>query len=107
MFLWLSMTPPWLHAKIAALGDLKTMSGMGVFAAAVIGILAGWIADIVLGRHNSLFIKLLIGVIGSFIGAFIASRIDLHLPGFAGELIVSSVGAILFLAVLGLFRRTA
>ncbi|WP_295107036.1 GlsB/YeaQ/YmgE family stress response membrane protein [Caulobacter segnis] len=83
------------------------MSGMGVFAAAVIGILAGWIADIVLGRRHSLFIKLLIGVIGSFIGAFIASRIDLHLAGFAGELLVSSVGAILFLAVLGLFRRTA
>ncbi|ENZ80323.1 MULTISPECIES: GlsB/YeaQ/YmgE family stress response membrane protein [Caulobacter] len=83
------------------------MSGMGVFAAAVIGILAGWIADLVLARHHSLFIKLLIGVIGSYIGAFIASRIDLHLPGFAGELVVSSVGAILFLAVLSLFRRTA
>jgi uncharacterized membrane protein YeaQ/YmgE (transglycosylase-associated protein family) len=101
------MTAPLLRAKNRALGAEKTMSGMGVFAAAVIGILAGWIADLVLGRRHSLFIKLLIGVIGSFIGAFIASRIDLHLPGFAGELIVSSVGAILFLAVLGLFRRTA
>ena len=83
------------------------MSGMGVFAATVIGILAGWIADIVLARRHSLFIRLLIGVIGSFIGAFIASRIDLQLPGFFGELVVSSVGAILFLAVLGLIRRPA
>ncbi len=83
------------------------MSGMGVFAATVIGILAGWIADIVLARRHSLFTKLLIGVIGSFIGAFIASRIDLHLPGFFGELVVSSVGAIVFLAVLGLIRRPA
>lgn len=83
------------------------MSGMGVFAATVIGILAGWIADIVLARRHTLFIKLLIGVIGSFIGAFIASRIDLQLPGFFGELVVSSVGAILFLAVLGLIRRPA
>jgi uncharacterized membrane protein YeaQ/YmgE (transglycosylase-associated protein family) len=83
------------------------MSGMGVFAAAVIGVLAGWVADLVLARRHSLFIKLLIGVIGSFIGAFIASRIDLHLVGFVGELIVSSVGAVLFLAVLGLIRRPA
>ena len=89
------------------LGATKSMSGMGVFAATVIGILAGWIADLVLGSRHSLFTKLLIGVIGSFIGAFIASRIDLHLPGFVGELVVSSVGAILFLAVLSLFRRTA
>ncbi|UAL12531.1 GlsB/YeaQ/YmgE family stress response membrane protein [Caulobacter segnis] len=83
------------------------MSGMGVFAAALIGILAGWIADLLPPRRHSLFIKLLIGVIGSFIGAFVASRIDLHLAGFLGELIVSSVGAILFLAVLGLIRRPA
>ena len=83
------------------------MSGTGVFAAAIVGIIAGWIADFVLDRRHSLFIKLLIGVIGSFIGAFIASRIDLHLAGFIGELIVSSVGAILFLAILGLIRRPA
>ncbi|HJV41149.1 GlsB/YeaQ/YmgE family stress response membrane protein [Caulobacter sp.] len=83
------------------------MSGMGVFAAALVGILAGWIADIVLGRHHSLFIKLLIGVIGSFIGAFVASRIGLPVGGVVGELTVASVGAVVFLAVLGLFRRTA
>ncbi|WP_299003822.1 GlsB/YeaQ/YmgE family stress response membrane protein [uncultured Caulobacter sp.] len=83
------------------------MSGTGVFAAAIVGIIAGWIADFVLGRHHSLFIKLLIGVIGAFIGAFVATRIDLHVSGFVGELMVSSVGAIVFLAVLGLFRRSA
>ena len=83
------------------------MSGVGVFAAAVIGILAGWVADLVLGRRHSLFIKLLIGVIGSFIGAFMAQRLALPLTGFWGGLLVSSVGAILFLAVLGLIRRPA
>ena len=83
------------------------MSGTGVFAAAIVGIISGWIADFVLGRHHSLFIKLLIGVIGAFIGAFVATRIDLHVSGFVGELMVSSAGAIVFLAVLGLFRRSA
>ncbi|USQ98202.1 GlsB/YeaQ/YmgE family stress response membrane protein [Caulobacter sp. RL271] len=83
------------------------MSGMGVFAAAVIGILAGWIADLILAGRHSLFIKLLIGVIGSFIGAFVASRVELRPAGFLGEIVVSSVGAVLFLAVLGLIRRPA
>ncbi len=83
------------------------MSGTGVFAAAIVGIIAGWIADLVLGRRHSLFIKLLIGVIGAFIGAFVATRIDLPVGGLLGELAVSSVGAVLFLAVLGLFRRSA
>lgn len=81
------------------------MSGVGVFATAVIGILAGWIADIVLGRRHSLFVKLLIGVIGSFIGVFIAQRLALPFTGFWGGLLVSSVGAVLFLAVLGLIVR--
>lgn len=83
------------------------MSGTGVFTATVVGVLAGWIADFVLDRRHSLFIKLLIGVIGSFIGAFIASRIGLPVGGFVGDLTVSSVGAVLFLALLGLFRRSA
>jgi uncharacterized membrane protein YeaQ/YmgE (transglycosylase-associated protein family) len=87
------------------------MSGVGVFVAVVIGILAGWVADLVLARRHGLFTKLLIGVVGSFIGAFIAQRLDLRFSGFLGSLLVSSVGAIFFLAVLGLvsslFRRPA
>lgn len=83
------------------------MSGTGVFAAAIVGIIAGWVADLVLDRRHSLFIKLLIGVIGAFIGAFTATRIDLPVKGLIGELTVSSVGAVLFLAVLGLIRRPA
>ncbi|MGR4866268.1 GlsB/YeaQ/YmgE family stress response membrane protein [Caulobacter sp. LARHSG274] len=79
------------------------MSGVGVFVAVVIGILAGWIADLVLARRHALFTKLLIGVVGSFIGAFIAQRLDLRFSGFLGSLLVSSVGAIFFLAVLGIF----
>ncbi|PXA91920.1 GlsB/YeaQ/YmgE family stress response membrane protein [Caulobacter sp. D4A] len=83
------------------------MSGVGVFVALVIGILAGWIADALLARRHSLFMQMLIGVIGSFIGAFIAQRLHMVVPGFLGSLVVSVVGATLFLAVLGLFRRSA
>ncbi len=89
-------------------GAEDLMSGVGVFATAVIGVFAGWIADLVLGRRHSLFVKLLIGVIGSFIGVFIAQRLELPFTGIWGGLLVASVGAILFLAVLGLvFRRSA
>ncbi|MDR6625915.1 GlsB/YeaQ/YmgE family stress response membrane protein [Caulobacter segnis] len=83
------------------------MSGTGVFAAAMVGIIAGWIADHVLDRRHSLFIKLLVGVVGAFIGAFTATRIDLPIDGLVGEFTVSIVGAVLFLALLGLIRRPA
>ena len=106
-FVWLLELPVNFSYWEFAIALLVNGIGMGVFAAAVIGILAGWLADLVLAQRHSLFIKLLIGVVGSFIGAFVASRVDLHLAGFLGELVVSSVGAILFLAVLGLIRRPA
>ena len=83
------------------------MSGMGVFVAVAIGILAGWIADMLPPPRHSLFIKLLIGVIGSFIGAFVASRVAPPIVGPLGEMVVCGAGAVLFLAVLGLIRRPA
>jgi uncharacterized membrane protein YeaQ/YmgE (transglycosylase-associated protein family) len=83
------------------------MSSIGVFSAAIIGILAGWVADIAVAQRHSLFAKLLIGVIGSFIGAFVAQRLGLPVQGFWSGLLVSAVGAVLFLAVLGLVRRPA
>ena len=87
------------------------MSGVGVFVAVVIGILAGYVADLALARRHALFTKLLIGVVGSFIGTFIAQRLGFQFDGFLGSLLVSSVGAIFFLAILGifsgLFRRHA
>ena len=64
-----------------------------------------------LARRHGLFTKLLIGVVGSFIGTFIAQRLGFQFDGFLGSLLVSSVGAIFFLAILGLvssvFRRPA
>ena len=83
----------------------ESMSGVGVFSAVVIGILAGWIAERVMKRNHGLFTNLIVGVIGSFIGAFIAGRLHIIFYGWIGSLVVSTVGAIVLLAVLGLFRR--
>jgi uncharacterized membrane protein YeaQ/YmgE (transglycosylase-associated protein family) len=81
------------------------MSGVGIFSAIIIGILAGWIAERVLNRKQGLFTNLIVGVIGSFIGAFLARQLGFVWGGFLGSLVVSTIGAIVLLAVLGLFKR--
>jgi hypothetical protein len=81
------------------------MSGVGVFSAVVIGILAGWIAERVLQRRHGLFTTLIVGVIGSFIGGFIAGRLNIMVYSWVGSLLVSTLGAIVLLALLGLLRR--
>ncbi len=81
------------------------MSGPGVFTAAVIGILAGWIAERALKRRHDLFTNLIVGVIGSFLGAFIAGRLGISIDGLIASFVVSTLGALLLLSVLVLVRR--
>ena len=81
------------------------MSGFGVFSAVIIGILAGWIAERVLQPRHGLYTTLIVGVIGSFIGAFIAGRLNIMVYGWVGSLVVSTLGSIVLLAILGLLHR--
>lgn len=81
------------------------MSGVGIIGALVIGILAGWIAEKVMGRDHGLITNLIVGVVGSFIGAFIAHALGYTYAGFWASLLVSALGAIVLLFLLGLVWR--
>jgi uncharacterized membrane protein YeaQ/YmgE (transglycosylase-associated protein family) len=80
------------------------MSGVGLIGALVIGILAGWIAERVMARNHGLITNLIVGVVGSFIGAFLAHAFGFTYQGFWASLVVSAVGAIVLLFIVGLFR---
>ena len=81
------------------------MSGVGIIGAIFIGIIAGWIAEKVMARRHGLITNLIVGVIGSFIGAFLAHALGFTYVGFWPSLVVSAAGAIVLLLILGLFRR--
>ena len=80
------------------------MNEVSIIGAVVIGILAGWIAEQVTGREHGLLTNLVVGIVGAFLGAFIASAMGIGFAGFWGSLLVSTVGAILLLAIVGMFR---
>lgn len=80
------------------------MNEVSIIGAVVIGILAGWIAEQVTGREHGLLTNLVVGIVGAFLGAFIANAMGIGFAGFWGSLIVSTVGAILLLAIVGMFR---
>jgi uncharacterized membrane protein YeaQ/YmgE (transglycosylase-associated protein family) len=73
----------------------------------VVGVLAGWLAGIVVkGSGLGLVGDLIAGVIGSFIGGWLFGF--LHIvpgAGLIGEVIGATVGAIILLVVLRLVRR--
>jgi uncharacterized membrane protein YeaQ/YmgE (transglycosylase-associated protein family) len=81
------------------------MNEVSIIGAIVIGILAGWIAEQVMGREHGLLTNLVVGVVGAFLGAFIANVMGIGFAGFWGSLVVSTIGAVVLLALVGMFRR--
>jgi uncharacterized membrane protein YeaQ/YmgE (transglycosylase-associated protein family) len=80
------------------------MNEVSIIGAIVIGILAGWIAEQIMGREHGLLTNLVVGIVGAFLGAFVASAMGIGFAGFWGSLLVSTVGAVLLLAIVGMFR---
>ena len=81
------------------------MNEVSIFGAIIIGILAGWIAEQVMGRSHGLLTNLIVGVVGAFLGAFIVGALGIGFAGFWGSLIVSAFGAIVLLFLLNLVKR--
>ena len=84
------------------------MVGVGWFLTIIIGILAGWIAERVMSRSHGLITNLIVGLIGSVIGKFLLENVFTTSPlgsGFWPSLIISTIGAIVLLFIVGLIWR--
>ncbi|RME95907.1 MAG: GlsB/YeaQ/YmgE family stress response membrane protein [Alphaproteobacteria bacterium] len=76
--------------------------GVGILGTLFIGGLAGWIAEKLMAADHGLFTNILVGILGSFVGGFLANAIGLRLGEifagwFWGNLIVSVAGACILL----------
>lgn len=83
--------------------------GLGIIGWLVIGIVAGWLAEKVMGRNHGLLTNLIVGVVGALIGGFIANNfLGTPVGGFnLITLLVAFLGACLLLFLLGLIKRRA
>ncbi len=79
---------------------------MGWIAFLVIGLIAGWLAGVIMkGKGQGLLINLVIGVIGAFLGGYLFGVLGLSAYGFIGSLITATVGAIVLLFIIGLIKK--
>jgi len=79
-----------------------------IFAIAIICLTVGFAASRTVGRPRSVLAELVLGVAGAFIGELAAQALDIpNAASFLGVAIAASVGALLLLNLLGLFRRRA
>ena len=72
----------------------------------VIGLVAGWLASVVVGGGYGLVGDIIIGVVGSFIGGLIFRGLHIHAPfhGLASTIFVAFIGAVALLIIIRLVR---
>jgi uncharacterized membrane protein YeaQ/YmgE (transglycosylase-associated protein family) len=76
------------------------MNGVGFFGMIIIGLIAGYIAEKITESDHGLIKNLIVGLIGSFVGGIIAELVGIAPQvGFIANLVVATLGAILFLYI--------
>ena len=75
----------------------------------LVGLVAGWIAEQIMGRDQTLLMNLVLGIAGAFLGSFLATRV-LNLRYSEGlnpaTIAIAVGGAVLLLAAAEGFNRT-
>jgi uncharacterized membrane protein YeaQ/YmgE (transglycosylase-associated protein family) len=76
------------------IGDLLTVL--------IVGAIVGWLAGVLMKTHRQMGIlaDIVVGVIGSAIGHWLFAELGLYAYGLVGSLIVSTIGAVLLIAIL-------
>jgi uncharacterized membrane protein YeaQ/YmgE (transglycosylase-associated protein family) len=79
--------------------EIALMPG-GIIAWAVVGLLAGWLAGMVMkGGGYGVLGDILVGLIGAMIGGFVLSYFVQGTQGFWGSIFVAFIGACLCIAI--------
>lgn len=72
---------------------------------ALIGLVAGWLAGMIMKSSGGLVFDLVVGVIGALLGGWLFGLLGIGFGGLAGAIITATVGACVFLALLRLIRK--
>lgn len=71
----------------------------------LIGLIAGWLASMIVGGPFGLVGDMIVGVLGAFIGGWMFTRMGWSSGGGTlGSILVATVGAIVLLLILRLFN---
>ena len=87
---------------------------MGIILMLVIGGIIGWLASLVMrtDAQQGIVLNVVVGIVGAMVGGFLLTPLLGGAPITSGafdvkSLLVSFLGAIILLAIVNLFRRSA
>jgi uncharacterized membrane protein YeaQ/YmgE (transglycosylase-associated protein family) len=72
----------------------------------LIGILAGWLAGLIVkGRGMGVLVDLIVGILGSLLGGFVFGLLGLGAYGLIGRLVMAVAGAVILLLLIRVIKR--
>ena len=71
----------------------------------LIGLIAGWLASVVMRSPHGVVGDLVIGVIGALLGGWLFGALGIAAGGLVGSLIMAFVGAVILILILRVIRR--
>lgn len=84
---------------------VTAMSGPGLFAAVVIGLMAGVLARALIGGRRSMFACLAVGLAGAVTGASVAGLLGLDVAAPAPFALTALAGATALLTLVGMMPK--
>jgi uncharacterized membrane protein YeaQ/YmgE (transglycosylase-associated protein family) len=79
---------------------------MGILIWIISGIVAGWLAGVIVrGDGFGLIGDLLVGLIGGLIGGWLAGALGLQASSWIGQILVAALGGVVFVVTLRALRR--
>lgn len=73
----------------------------------IVGLIAGFLASLVMrGGGYGIVGDIIVGLVGAFIGGFLASLVGLGSSGLIGTIIIAFIGACILIAILRLVSRS-
>ena len=85
---------------------------MGFIAWLIVGGLLGWVASMIMGTNDTQgkLLNVIVGIVGAFLGGLVLAPMfgtgTINQYDFSfGSLVVSLLGAVILLFIVGLFRR--
>jgi uncharacterized membrane protein YeaQ/YmgE (transglycosylase-associated protein family) len=84
------------------------MTGIGWFAAIIVGAIAGWIAEKIMNSSMGLLANIGLGIVGALVANFLlVTIVGSTLGGWIGQLVVGVIGACLLIWITRLIRGRA
>ena len=71
-----------------------------------LGALAGWLAGLIMkGGGFGLLVNIIVGIVGAVVGGWVFGFFGFESVGLIGSIITAVVGAVILLAIIGLFKK--